>query len=111
MTPTAAEPFLKWAGGKRWLVRRHLNLFPTNYNRYVEPFVGSGAVFFQQFSIGCQLQAVGCNCIQTHQLIRDFSEHGSGDCSAQIFFCKRFIFYHYNAGVPRMIGRKISGER
>jgi DNA adenine methylase len=45
MTP-AAEPFLKWAGGKRWLVRRHRKFFPTDYDRYVEPFVGSGAVFF-----------------------------------------------------------------
>lgn len=40
------KPFLKWAGGKRWLVRRHPELFPANCARYVEPFVGSGAVFF-----------------------------------------------------------------
>jgi DNA adenine methylase len=40
------EPFLKWAGGKRWLVKRHLNTVPASYNRYIEPFLGSGAVFF-----------------------------------------------------------------
>jgi DNA adenine methylase len=38
--------FLKWAGGKRWLVKRHSYLFPEAFDRYFEPFVGSGAVFF-----------------------------------------------------------------
>lgn len=40
------KPFLKWAGGKRWLVRRYPQLFDVEFGRYVEPFVGSGAVFF-----------------------------------------------------------------
>jgi DNA adenine methylase len=40
------KPFLKWAGGKRWLVRRYPQLFDFEFDRYVEPFVGSGAVFF-----------------------------------------------------------------
>ncbi len=39
-------PFLKWAGGKRWLTANHKDYFPTNFNRYIEPFFGSGAVFF-----------------------------------------------------------------
>jgi DNA adenine methylase len=40
------KPFLKWAGGKRWLVRRYPQLFDLDFDRYVEPFVGSGAAFF-----------------------------------------------------------------
>lgn len=40
------KPFLKWAGGKRWLTSRHSHLLPSNYNAYHEPFLGSGAVFF-----------------------------------------------------------------
>lgn len=39
-------PFLKWAGGKRWFVHQHPHLFPTKFNRYIEPFLGSGSVFF-----------------------------------------------------------------
>jgi DNA adenine methylase len=39
-------PFLKWAGGKRWLTSHYSWLFPKSYNRYIEPFLGSGAVFF-----------------------------------------------------------------
>ena len=43
---SAITPFLKWAGGKRWLVSAHSDVFPREYNRYIEPFLGSGAVFF-----------------------------------------------------------------
>jgi DNA adenine methylase len=38
-------PFLKWAGGKRWLLARIKDLIP-NFKRYFEPFLGGGAVFF-----------------------------------------------------------------
>jgi len=39
-------PVLKWAGGKRWFLKHHRDLLTENFNRYIEPFVGSGAVFF-----------------------------------------------------------------
>lgn len=41
-----ARPFLKWAGGKTQLLAPLLARFPKNFNRYHEPFVGGGAVFF-----------------------------------------------------------------
>lgn len=39
-------PFLKWPGGKRWFVTQYAHLLPTTFGTYVEPFLGSGAVFF-----------------------------------------------------------------
>lgn len=39
-------PFLKWAGGKRWLTNRYAELLPLQFERYFEPFLGGGAVFF-----------------------------------------------------------------
>jgi DNA adenine methylase len=42
-----AKPFLRWAGGKSWLVRRAEALFgPLEFGRYHEPFVGGGSFFF-----------------------------------------------------------------
>lgn len=38
--------FLKWAGGKTQLLGQFSKLFPKKINGYMEPFVGSGAVFF-----------------------------------------------------------------
>lgn len=39
-------PFLKWPGGKRWFIQHHAYLLPRTYKRYIEPFLGGGAVFF-----------------------------------------------------------------
>ncbi|MFL5915226.1 MAG: DNA adenine methylase [Gaiellaceae bacterium] len=42
-----ARPFLKWAGGKQWLVPLAGAFLPENFTgRYYEPFLGGGAVFF-----------------------------------------------------------------
>ncbi len=46
-----AKPFLKWAGGKGQLIEQMSHFFPQELKlgkvkNYVEPFIGSGAVFF-----------------------------------------------------------------
>ncbi len=40
------RPFLKWAGGKRQLLPVLRRYYPTAIGGYHEPFLGSGAVFF-----------------------------------------------------------------
>jgi len=46
------QPFIKWVGGKRGLLEQLLPLMPNQFNQYFEPFVGSGAVFFELFNLG-----------------------------------------------------------
>jgi DNA adenine methylase len=45
-------PFLKWAGGKRQLLPALSAHYPVQFERYIEPFLGSGAVFFDLYSKG-----------------------------------------------------------
>lgn len=41
-----AQPFLKWAGGKRQLLPAIKEYVPQKFGQYYEPFVGAGAVLF-----------------------------------------------------------------
>ena len=46
------RPLLKWAGGKRQLMPYLRPHFPHSFRRYIEPFFGSGAVFFDLYGRG-----------------------------------------------------------
>lgn len=41
-----AQPFLKWVGGKASSIKQLEEFFPHRIDRYIEPFLGGGAVFF-----------------------------------------------------------------
>ena len=43
---TLAKPFIKWVGGKSQLLDEISIKYPSNFEKYCEPFVGGGAVLF-----------------------------------------------------------------
>ena len=69
---------LKWAGGKRKLLPSMIERIPDNFNRYVEPFVGGGAMFFELRSrsliTGAVLSDVNSDLISLYTIIRDEPE-------------------------------------
>lgn len=40
-------PFVKWVGGKRFLIQELVSKLPKEFNNYYEPFIGGGALFFE----------------------------------------------------------------
>ena len=46
MKAIIAQPFVKWAGGKRQLLNEFEKYYPQTIEKYIEPFVGGGAVLF-----------------------------------------------------------------
>ena len=45
-TQAQSKPVLKWAGGKSQLLDVLLPLIPESFGKYIEPFIGGGALFF-----------------------------------------------------------------
>jgi DNA adenine methylase len=65
------EPFLKWAGGKRWLVYSGLMRQPKKYERFIEPFLGGGAVFFHMNPPAALLSDINPDLIELYKVMRD----------------------------------------
>jgi DNA adenine methylase len=68
---TGIIPFLKWAGGKRWLIKNHPNIFPTNYNTFIEPFVGGGSVYFHLCPDKAIISDLNSDLINTYESIKN----------------------------------------
>lgn len=68
----AILPFLKWAGGKRWLTNVDSGIFPSrdSYDRYIEPFLGSGAVFFHLKPAKALLSDINLDLIDTFNVVK-----------------------------------------
>lgn len=67
----APRPFLKWAGGKSQLLPAFAQYFPKSFNRYFEPFVGSGAVFFRLQPEVSFLSDLNSELINCYEVVRD----------------------------------------
>jgi DNA adenine methylase len=71
------RPLLKWAGGKRQLLPRLSVYYPRTFTRYLEPFFGSGAVFFHLSALGrlegraTELADVNPDLIGCYRAVRD----------------------------------------
>jgi DNA adenine methylase len=79
-TPTVVRPLLKWAGGKRQLLPALAEHYPPAFSRYIEPFMGSAAVFFDLLNTGrltrksIVLADVNPDLIGCYRMLRDRPE-------------------------------------
>jgi DNA adenine methylase len=75
--PRSSRPLLKWAGGKRQLIPAIGHHYPDRFDRYIEPFLGSGAVFFDLLAAGrlqgrrVRLADLNPDLIGCYQALRD----------------------------------------
>lgn len=70
MVDQIIKPFLKWAGGKRWFVANHQNYLSAEYDRYIEPFLGAGSVFFHLKPEKALLSDSNKELIETYQALK-----------------------------------------
>lgn len=85
-------PFLKWPGGKRWLAKKYKEYFPKEYNMYIEPFLGSGAVFFSLQPKEAILSDINKELINLYVIMRDNPKELKGQL---VYHQERHTKEHY----------------
>lgn len=75
MTMKNIVPFLKWPGGKRWIVPYLKEIIdPSLINNYFEPFLGGGAVFFSFDFTHAVLSDKNKNLINAYKIVKDYPD-------------------------------------
>jgi DNA adenine methylase len=93
---STARPLLKWAGGKRQLLPALALHYPQQFSRYIEPFFGSGAVFFDLQASGALsgrtavLADVNPDLVGCYRTVRD--------CTNAVLAALRALDAEYRAG-------------
>lgn len=86
------RPFLKWAGGKRWMFDSRQFQMPDYTGTYREPFLGGGAVFFQTLPGQAVLSDSNRRLIELYEAIRDSHQElvlwmqGHGECHSKDYY-------------------------
>jgi len=65
------KPFLKWAGGKSQLLTELRSSKPNSYNRYIEPFIGGAALFFDLAPENAIISDLNPELINAYKAVRD----------------------------------------
>ena len=72
-------PLFRWAGGKTKMLKHYVSILPDDYERYVEPFFGGGAMFLHIKSKNprtkCFINDINPSIISIYESIRnDFDD-------------------------------------
>lgn len=68
------KPFLKWAGGKTLVYNATSQFFPKEFNTYIEPFLGGGAVYFNLAPKKAILSDINTSLINCYLSIKNSPE-------------------------------------
>lgn len=66
------HPFVKWVGGKRQILAELIQNMPSTYNRYFEPFIGGGALFFELQPKNAYISDINEELINVYKVIKDY---------------------------------------
>lgn len=68
------RPFLRWAGSKRLLLKHLVPFIPDAWNKYYEPFLGGGSMFFFLGPKCAEVSDASLPLIRTYRAVRSYSK-------------------------------------
>jgi DNA adenine methylase len=71
---TSILPIMKWAGGKRKVLPFIKPLLPERFKKYVEPFIGGGAVLFDLVPSHAIVNDINSELMALYEVVRDSPE-------------------------------------
>lgn len=104
------KPFLKWAGGKRQILKHLLKYLPADIDKrtYREPFLGGGALFFALKPTMAILSDANEHLIRCYHAVRDNPDLVSGYLYEHVRNdCERY-YYHVRDQYNQTIGYSIA---
>ncbi len=104
-----AKPFLKWAGGKTQLLPFLRLCSPPRFNRYFEPFLGGGALFFDRHPQRAILGDLNPELMQCYEVVRESPQ----DLISRLgeFTVSKDEFYRIRAIRPETLDRITRASR
>lgn len=99
-------PFLKWAGGKRWLASAYAELLPASYKRYYEVFLGGGAVFFSMRPKQATLSDLNEELIECYSVLRDEWESVVDRLHHHQNHHSKDYYYEVRSSKPRLLANR-----
>lgn len=88
-----AQPFLKWAGGKRQLLPV-INKFIPQFTQYYEPFIGAGAVLFAFQPVNSTINDTNSELVNCYQVIKNSPQKLLELCQLHKQENSKEYFYH-----------------
>ncbi|MDX1917793.1 MAG: DNA adenine methylase [Candidatus Caenarcaniphilales bacterium] len=101
---TKSKPIIKWAGGKAGLLVQFQQHFPTGCRRYIEPFLGGGAVFLA-LKDGTQSIINDSNpeLFNLYKIVRDKPDALIEELDRLSGFYSEDFYYHLRESRPRTL--------
>jgi DNA adenine methylase len=112
LSPPDPHPFVKWAGGKGTLVGAIAERIPRgqSFHRFIEPFVGAGAMFFWMRRSFPELPSVigdsNEELISAYRAIRDSVEEVLAKLATHAMMHSEEHYYAVRSRVPHAPGER-----
>lgn len=95
------RPVLKWAGGKSGILAQLISHFPTEFERFVEPFVGGGAVVLSlDPKVPATINDANAEIIELYEVIRSHPQELMSSLDALVKGYSESFFYALRSQQP-----------